>query len=332
MVHVGDALFSLGRFTESYNAYNSAHRLDMSNEGVKVKRELAEKAIRDGRESSSSASSSSSSSTSSTTGSIQAYLRLFVVTNAIAYLIVSFISPSLGRFCYRNFVLASVADYVLALYLVHGFPRFSMEYVQRLMMDASGMYLFLSLLLLMQRPAILAMAPLFITAFIHSAHYMHGILTRKSPDTVDRVAPMVSKYLPRILNKSESSWNSMTSSSKWRLFDDELMSAACYCEVFQGLAFILQLLFPSRNFLGTMMWWQYLQMRYMMDQRGTLKSAFAGVDRYISSLLCHPYCPQALNQGYVYVKTFLANKVRLPNPNEPAPSMSSMLTKSCTIM
>jgi hypothetical protein len=55
------------------------------------------------------------------------------------------------------------------------------------------------------------------------------------------------------------------------------------------------------------------------------------VDGQISGLLGHRFCPQRLVQGYGYVKTFLANKVKLPAPGEEAPSMSSMIPK-CTIM
>jgi hypothetical protein len=142
-----------------------------------------------------------------------------------------------------------------------------MEYAQRLMLDSSSMYLFLSLLLLMQPPAILAMAPLCITALVHSTHYIHSMVERKSPETLTKVAVLVSKYLPSMLKQSPEAWETLTTSAKWRVFDQELLGMACSCEVMQGLALLVQLILPSRNFLGTMMWWQYLQMRYMMDQQ-----------------------------------------------------------------
>jgi hypothetical protein len=321
------------KYTEAYNAYNSAHRLDSTDQGVKNKCNLAEKAIRDSANSTIPAPASSSPTTpgSSRLASAQAYLRLFVLVNAVACLLTSFLAPAAARFCYRNFVVASIIDYLLAVYAAHGFPKMNMGYAQSLMMDPSSMYLFLSLLLLMQRPSMLAMAPIAITALVHSTHYLHAVVDRKSPETLTKVNVLVSKYLPSLLKQTPQAWDGLTTSAKWRLFDQEMVSAACYCEVLQGLAFIVQLAFPTRNFLGTMMWWQFLQMRYMMDQRGTLKAAFAGVDGKISGLLAHRFCPQVLSKGYGLVKTFCANKVKIPEPGEPAPSMSSMIPKACTI-
>lgn len=338
----GDALFSMAKYTEAYNAYNSAHRLDTSDTGVKNKCNLAEKAIRDAATSTGTSTSTSTGSStsrpSSKLTSAQAYLRLFVLINACVYFCCSFIAPSVGRFCYRNFVIASIVDYLLAVYSAHGLPKFSMEFAQRLMLDPSSMYLFLSLLLLMQRPSVLSMAPLVITAFVHTAHYFHSMVERKSPDTVQKASSLLDKYLPPLFRLTAAAWSALSPAAKWKLFDSELMSMACYCEVLQGLACLVQLLFPSRNLLTTMMWWQYLQMRVMMEQgrgadisTGGVRAAFVWVDGRISSLLAHAYCPSVLAKGYDMVRTFLVNKAKLPEPGEPAPSMSSMIPK-CTIM
>lgn len=337
------------KYTEAYNAYNSAHRLDSSDSGVKNKCNLAEKAI---RESANPSSSSSSSPASSATASrpasyltsAQAYLRLFVLVNAVGYLCSVLLAPAMARFCYRNFVFASIADYLLAVHSAHGLPKLNMEYAQRLMLDPSSMYLFLSLLLLMQPPSVLSMAPIFLTALVHSTHYMHGVVQQKSPDTVAKAGELVGKYLPSLMKQSPEAWAGMTASAKWRVFDQQVVATACLCEVLQGLALLLQLVLPSRNFLAAMMWWQYLQMRYMMDQQqqqqqggaagvgGGIKKAFAGVDSRLSGMLAHRFCPRGLGLGYGYLRTFLANKVKLPEPGEPAPSMSNMIPKSCTIM
>lgn len=331
-IRKGDALFSMAKYTEAYNAYNSAHRLDSTNEGVKSKCNLAEKAIRDSANAPSPSSTSSTTASSSPTylKSAHAYLRLFVIVNAVAYFITAFLAPAIGRFCYRNFVVASIVDYLVAVYNVHGLPKMSMEYAQRLMLDPSSMYLFLSLLLLMQRPSMLAMAPILITAIVHSTHYIYSVVERKDPDMLTKVGALVGKYIPPVLQQTPEAWERLTTSAKWRVFDQELVRMACYCEVLQGFAFVVQLVFPSRNFLGTMMWWQYLQMRYMMDQQGPIKAAFASVDSNVTRLLSHRFCPRALATGYGYVKTFCANKVKIPEAGQEAPSMSSMIPK-CTI-
>jgi hypothetical protein len=43
-----------------------------------------------------------------------------------------------------------------------------------------------------------------------------------------------------------------------------MLDAAAYCEVMQGVYLLFELILPSRNFLTTVMWWQYLQMRYVL--------------------------------------------------------------------
>jgi hypothetical protein len=62
---------------------------------------------------------------------------------------------------------------------------------------------------------------------------------------------------------------------------------AATCEVYQGLFLIVELALPTRNVMQLYLWWQYLQMRYMMDSDGSIKGAFAGVDIKISGLLEH---------------------------------------------
>jgi hypothetical protein len=62
---------------------------------------------------------------------------------------------------------------------------------------------------------------------------------------------------------------------------------AATCEVYQGLFLIVELALPTRNVMQLYLWWQYLQMRYMMDPNGNIKEAFADVDNKISGLLAH---------------------------------------------
>ena len=71
------------------------------------------------------------------------------------------------------------------------------------------------------------------------------------------------------------------------LIDLQLLVGASYCEVLQGIFVIIEILLPTRNLMFVVLWWQYLQMRYMLDKRGHLKEAFKAVDEQITGLLTY---------------------------------------------
>lgn len=42
-------------------------------------------------------------------------------------------------------------------------------------------------------------------------------------------------------------------------------------EVYIGFMLIVELVTPNRNFFSLFLYWQYLQMRYMIDRDGSMK-------------------------------------------------------------
>ncbi len=64
---------------------------------------------------------------------------------------------------------------------------------------------------------------------------------------------------------------------------------AAMMEVIQGMSLLFALLLPSRDMLFTMMWWQFLRIRYMSDASGNVKRSFSVVDQQILSLVGHQY-------------------------------------------
>ncbi|CAE7753834.1 unnamed protein product, partial [Symbiodinium microadriaticum] len=139
------------------------------------------------------------------------------------------------------------------------------------------------------------------------------------------------KYLPPAMQKSPEEWTRLSSAAKWQLFNSKVLGMAAYCEVMQGLYLIIELVMPTRSFLFTMMWWQFLQMRYLMDQTGNIKATFRTLDGRISTLLAHRLCPAAIRSGYGMMKVFLAKQVTPPQPGQERPGLSNMMSK-CTIM
>ena len=130
----GDALYALGRFTDAYNAYNSALRINPNDSTISSKRDQAQQAI-----SNASASSGSSRAPRSTSllATIQNYLRFVVVLSSILFLL------PLGRMritFYRGVIYSALLNYMLLLYQSHGFPKFNTAFLQSVMVDPTAMY------------------------------------------------------------------------------------------------------------------------------------------------------------------------------------------------
>lgn len=139
------------------------------------------------------------------------------------------------------------------------------------------------------------------------------------------------RFMPSMANIDVSRMVGSLSASQ---FNYQLMKMSAVCEVYQGLFLIFELALPTRNIMLLYLWWQYLQMRYMMDQTGNMKAAFVTVDQKISGLISHRYsvafrifptsdsliysfsvtrrmCPAIVRQGYDMVKGFMAKQVEV---------------------
>lgn len=331
----GDALYALKKYTECYNAYNSALRITPSDTGIQQKCELAQKAIRDSTDS--SGGSSFSNSTGSTSSyqnalvSYQPYLRIFLLVSAFLYFIP--LGRSFNSTCYRLFAFTAIANYAMALWVAHGSPQFNMSYAQRVLLDPTAMYLFLCILLVSARPYLLAMMPILLIESAHTASYGYDLLSKKMPSILERVSSVVEKYLPQAMQRTPEEWNRLNSQTKWKHFNSKVLDMSAYCEVMQGLFLIFELLLPTRSIFLTILWWQYLQMRYMLDQGGTIKQTFRNLDARIMTLLSHRLCPSIILTGYGYIKQLLAKQVQPPTADQQQTSsgLSGMLRR-CSIM
>mmetsp|Transcript_23083 Transcript_23083/g.23738 ORF Transcript_23083/g.23738 Transcript_23083/m.23738 type:complete len:418 (-) Transcript_23083:27-1280(-) len=339
-VRKGDALYSLKKYTECYNAYNYALRITPNDTSVQQKCELAQKAIRDSvndtqqqqqqqQQQSNSRPSTQPSSKNNTFESIQNYLRIFLVLNALLYFIPFSSSFSYGS--YHRFNYTSIINYGISLYLAYGIPQFNMGYLQRIMLDPTTIYLFLAILLLGGRPYFLGLMPILLTEGVHVAYYISILLQNRMPSVLDRVDSLLVRYLPQLMQKTPDEWRRLGSQSKWKQFSTRIASMSAYCEVMQGILLLFELILPTRNIMYTVIWWQYLQMRYMLDQSGIIKTTFIHVDNRIMTLLSHRLCPSVLLSGYGYLKVFLAKQVQPPTAEDRNQGLSGMMSK-CTVM
>mmetsp|Transcript_10728 Transcript_10728/g.10773 ORF Transcript_10728/g.10773 Transcript_10728/m.10773 type:complete len:421 (-) Transcript_10728:148-1410(-) len=337
LVRRGDALFALARYTEAYNAYNSACRLTPNDISVQEKLQRAQNAI-------SGSSSTSSSGWSGRSGrpaalsflvSTQNFARILALLCFLLYLLPLRILPLSYTNTYRLSVTCGLVSYAISLYHSHGMPQFNMEYAQRVVPDPTTMYLFMCILLLISRPYISGISAMIITETTHIVAHVIKYL-EKHPEYLRQCTKVVElRLLPFLTGGTMGveDWRRLSTSSKWNQFSSKMMTMAAQSEVMHGLFLVVELLLPSRNLLMTIMWWQYLQMRYMLDRAGLVQSSFVGVDARITSVISHRLCPSMIRMGYGYLKTFLAKQVQPPSPGtdtqRSAGGLSSMMPKCC---
>jgi hypothetical protein len=116
---------------------------------------------------------------------------------------------------------------------------------------------------------------------------------------------------------------------------------SAYSEVVQGIYLIIEVFLPSRNLLLVFLWWQFLKVRFLLDQTGNIRWAFGDIDRNISSALNHKMCPALVNKGYQFVKSYLEKQIKdvqqaATGRNQAEQGTSNTfvdrMKKSCTIM
>jgi len=243
--------------------------------------------------------------------------RLGILVTFVGYC-VAFSSKSMsGRYtaCVR-FVIAS---YLVHVIRYHGRPRFTSDYARRVITDSVAQRGFGAFVLLVGS----SFMPLFVFVYIEVAHLAASI--------VDRM-PAESKFSQKLLDAFSSL---RLLDSRTKEVDATVFQNAATLEVAAGFVVVLELLTPRRSFAFLALYWQYLQLKYMLESAeaqanniqgpGPLRQAFAGLDAKIESLLESPAAPSFLKAAYTTLKATLSKQVAVPKPGEkPKPRCSVM--------
>ena len=89
------------------------------------------------------------------------------------------------------------------------------------------------------------------------------------------------------------------------------------------------------------LWWQFLQLRYMLDTQGHIKTAFASLDARFVTILSYSALPNGLMNGYVALRGYLAKRSdaallaeesRKTQESGGSSGLVGQLTKGCSIM
>ena len=95
---------------------------------------------------------------------------------------------------------------------------------------------------------------------------------------------------------------------------------SAYGEVGAALLMIVELATPRRNFILLVLYWQYLQMRIMLENAtratGPLTAAFTAVDARASAVLGNPAVPALARGAYGKIKALAKHQVAIPEPGK----------------
>lgn len=320
-IRKGDACFALKQWTPAYNAYNRATRLAPEDEGAKSKAEKALACIRWEAERANPTARSAAAGAGGTgytsgkpvegtLGHVKGLSSKAVAIMFFMYLLPLSYIPFVGSMippsstCYRIMIGASLLGSVIAMYATHGMPKFSVDYAAQALSSTQAGPLLLALMLLAARPYVLGALPLLLVEINNNMDFFAGQLKAMLPQA--RALPQAAAYGPQIA-QIESMLNNPSGVGHLK---NEINKAGCTCEVLNGVYLIIELALPSRSFILAYMWWQYLMMRYLMDQSGHVKIAFSNLDSNITGLTAHKYCPGIVRKGYDLVKGFMVNQIK----------------------
>lgn len=233
----------------------------------------------------------------------QLFCRVLALANMVRYL-VSWDAAGVQTM-YRSVVKFILLGSVVHCYRAHGMPQFNRAYAQRIVTDPLAQRVFGAFVLLMGS----SFACLLPLIYVEIALLAAQLITKVPP-----------QYRVQIIAKCEDVLLAGDGS-----MSPNVLANAAFFECGAGLALLFELLTPKRNFMLVVLYWQYLQMRYMLESAsgpGALISAFAKLDSKIAPFVAKSSITQLV---YSKLKQFAKHQVSIPEPGQ-KPGLK------CTIM
>lgn len=106
-------------------------------------------------------------------------------------------------------------------------------------------------------------------------------------------------------------------------------------ELSNGVMLLVQLFLPTRSIFQVVLFWQYLRMRYVLEEQAVkakggsrdFRNSCKDFDQNFQSILNHRFAPKFLRPIYEKIKTFLASQVEIKPP-----AANGAAKKGCNIM
>mmetsp|Transcript_33651 Transcript_33651/g.44395 ORF Transcript_33651/g.44395 Transcript_33651/m.44395 type:complete len:408 (-) Transcript_33651:194-1417(-) len=324
----GTALLELGRYKDAKATFKKGLEMDASNAELQRGLQTAESKISSGGIKMDKVMLYVKGKPR---GAMQLLLRMAMVILVLLYLL-----PFLGRAfsfkAYRYFLYLSIFNFLTQIYWTHGFPKFQAQWLAMLMKDPNAHRLFLSFLLMVGRPNIIGIVPILLGEMLLMGWELASILPACAPGIGEALTPSVDKLMTTFCHAP--TWPGLNLHQRWAIAEPRVTQLTALTEVVYGLVLILELLTPKRSFLSLILYWQFLQMRVMVEKAdkannaqapAPLQAAFGVVDMKITNLTSHRMCPAMIGTIYTKVKGLLVSQTQLPPPGErPTPKCSIM--------
>lgn len=231
---------------------------------------------------------------------------------------------------FGTFFKVALFNHASYLMFTHGVPKWQAAYAQRLVMDPSTQALFFCLVFWVSAPFSLAMIPVFLIEMVHFAAYVASLLqvlklTHVSAAASKLLSPAVGAII------SDPTFATLPTQSKWAKLYHRMPQVAASVEVGIGIALLVEMLTPARNFLLTILYWQLLRVRYMINPQ--LQEAFRVLNTSILSVVHHPKCPAVVASVYGRIQKFAISMADVQQQQQQAAAGGAGgLASKCTVM
>ncbi|KAL3670109.1 hypothetical protein V7S43_004425 [Phytophthora oleae] len=339
----GSALYALGRYADAYRAYKDGLSHEASNAGLLEGLRLVEAKLMTQRAGTSS-SASSSTPTSPQAANLKGFLFgskrsmfqlfQFVLRSLLLLCFVNFWIPVLlsSYAAYANFFKLALVNHASYLAFTHGAPKWNAAYAQRLLLDPAAQVFFFCLVFWVSAPHGMALLPVFLLEMVHYFSYMHSLLQMIGLAGSPVVTLVSGKALVPLtaLIISDPSFPALVTRAKWAKLYTRMPQVAANIDVAIGVALILEMLTPARNFLLLVLYWQVLRVRYMISPQ--LQESFRSLHATILTLVNHPRCPAVVGTVYGKIHAFAVKMGDTAAQQQQAASGAGGLASRCNIM
>ncbi|ETK83281.1 hypothetical protein F441_11733 [Phytophthora nicotianae CJ01A1] len=339
----GSALYALGRYADAYRAYKDGLSHEASNAGLLEGLRAVEAKLVTQR-SGSSQSASSSTSTPAPAVNLKGFLvgnkrnmfqlYQFILRSLMLLCFVNFWIPMLlpSYAAYSNFFKLALVNHASYLAFTHGVPKWNAAYAQRLLLDPAAQVFFFCLVFWVSAPHGMAMMPVFLLEMVHYFAYLQSLLQILGLAESPVVTLVTSKALVPLtaLIISDPSFPALATRAKWAKLYTRMPQVAANIDVAIGVALILEMLTPSRNFLLLVLYWQVLRVRYMISPQ--LQEAFRSLHAMILTVVHHPRCPAMIAAVYGKIHAFAVKMGDVAAQQQQAASGAGGLASRCNIM
>lgn len=243
--------------------------------------------------------------------------RIFLFLNAFLYLFPFLLPSGWGLASYRRALYTIALIHLYSIYYTHGMPKFKIEYLAQVMQDTHAPPLFLSLLLLSfkGKAYIFGLTPLLLTEGIQLLWLFTEVLTLAKP-IFGKSLSARNTSLASLYTQNPQYGAISSGPARWQAIFTATISHAITLEIAMGLFLVLELFTPWRNTFGLFLFWQYLQMRYMLDKSGEVKNKFKKLDEFFLNLTSHSKCPGVVGQAYSMLRGYMGRAVAMPDPQQ----------------